>query len=514
MLHTNSTMAFTLPLSTLTSEEKRVIRKNFTVKPNETQYNPNPPTYKCFSVNNQEDSIDLPFGSWKKYLDKGLGFPNGDSKDFPKMNNSATFTKKLLTPETDPSGRNRDQVSVVSDAIKKLKSTGTVFMALYTGMGKTAMAIYISIYLKLKTVIICHFDTVRRQWPKEYEKFSGGSVRVQFVEGANAKLSPFADVYVIGVQKAAKMNADDFIKIGTVIIDESHICTVSAFAETLLKFHPRYLIGLSATPDRKDGLESLFYFYFGKPDRFIILKEKKDFTVYKYKTKYKPEISYTVVNGKTVPNWNVIVNSIEENTERWLEIANIAIKHPNEKIIILCNRKVLSRGIYDTLTELGESVDLLIENTKAWDMSARILVAGFKKGGVGLNDPNLTMCIIASDTKDSRQLEGRIRTSNSILYHVVDNYKTFDNHYKLCETFYIEKGATIEEIDAKGGEGPKAIPNKRYLPKVPANNSLLTELKITTKKEYHEWLIKNHPDRGGDNVTCQKVIELCKLKGW
>jgi len=455
-------MSFTLPLEVLSKEEKRDIVKNFTIKSKETQYNPNPISHKCYSINKEENSIDLPFGCWKKYLDKGYGFPNGDSKDFPKMNNTAKFSGKLLTPETDPSGRRRDQVSVVKEAVKKLKSTGTVFMALYTGMGKTAMAIYISIYLHLKTVIICHLDAVRRQWPSEYEKFSGGSVRVQFVEGVNVKLDPFADVYVIGIQKAAKMRSVDFLKIGTVMIDESQIATVTAFTEVLFKFHPRYMIGLSATPDRPDGLNSLIYLYFGKPDRFIILKEKKDFTVYKYKTKYKPEISYTVVNGKTVPNWNVIINSIEENNERWKELANIAIGHPKEKIIILCNRKVLSRGIYGVLDEMGESVELLIENTKVWDSNARILVAGFKKGGVGLNDPKLTMAIIASDTKDSRQLEGRIRANNNILYHVVDNYKTFENHYKLCETFYVEKGAKIEVIDATG-EIKKVVPVKRYL---------------------------------------------------
>lgn len=456
-------MAFTLPLSVFTIEEKCEIIKKFTVKPKKTQYNQNPPTYKCFLINEMEDSIDLPFGSWKNYLNKDLGFPNGSSKDFPKMNNAVKFVEKLLTPTTDPSGRNRNQVIVVNAAIKKLKATGTVFMALYTGMGKTAMAIYISIYLGLKTVIICHLDTIRRQWPKEYEKFSGGTVRVQFVEGANAKLDPFADVYIIGIQKASKMSSDDFIKVGTVIVDESQIATVTAFTEVLPKFHPRYLIGLSATPDRPDGMQYLFYPYFGNPNRFIVLKEKKNFTVYKYITKYKPEISYTMVNGKSVPNWNVIVNSIEENSERWKEIANIAINHPKEKIIIMCNRKVLSRGIYDTLTELGENVELLIENTKTWDMEARILVVGIKKGGVGLNDPKLTMAIIASDTKDSRQLEGRVRTNNNILYHVVDNYKTFENHYKECEAFYIEKGAKIEVIDKR--EGKSVVPTKRYLAK-------------------------------------------------
>jgi hypothetical protein len=99
---------------------------------------------------------------------------------------------------------------------------------------------------------------------------------------------------------------------------------------------------------------------------------------------------------------------------------------------------------------MGEDAELLIGNTKKWNKDARILVAGFKKGGVGMNDPKLTMAIISSATKDSRQLEGRIRTNNNKIYHLVDDYKTFEKHYLECEKYYIEKGATIETVYGSG----------------------------------------------------------------
>ena len=310
----------------------------------------------------------------------------------------------------------------------------------------TAMGVYLSLTLGLKTAVMCHFDTVRKQWPGEYEKFSKGGAVVQFVQGAKCKLDKNADVYIIGVQKASNMSPESFSDIGTVIIDESHVATVAAFSKTLLNFRPRYLIGLSATPDRPDGLHSLFTNYFGNSSEFIVRKETKEFTVYKINTPFKPEINLTVVKGRTVPNWNTVVNSIEENVKRHNLIANIAIKHKNEKVIILCNRNVLSEGVYKILKERGESVALLIGQKKSYDKSSRILVAGFKKGGVGLNDPNLTMAIIASDTKDVRQYEGRIRTTNNIIYHLVDNYRSFENHWKLCEKWYKSKGAVIKYL--------------------------------------------------------------------
>lgn len=447
-------MSFALTLSSLSDKERRRILRKFTVQPKATQYNPDPPKYRCFQADAEDDSLKLPLGAWKKYLDPREGFPNGEAEDFDSMNPKAKFKGKLLTAETDPMGRGRNQKDVVEQALSRLELEGSVFIACYTGFGKSATAVYLSLALGLKTMIICHLDIVRRQWPGEYDKFSGGNVKTQFLRG-KCTLDPDADVYIVGIQKAANMSSDDFLTIGTVIIDEAHISTVTAFTKTLLKFQPRYLIGLSATPDRADGLHSLLSNYFGDENDFIVRREVKEFTVYKLQTPFKPEISYTTVRGRSVPDWNKIVNSIEENPKRQGLIADLACEHPDEKIIILCNRNSLSIGVYDILKERGESVELLIQSKKTYDQTARILVAGFKKGGVGLNDPKLTMAIIASDTQDVRQYEGRIRTTNNIIYHLVDYYKPFQNHWEVCEKWYSEKGAEIKILGTKHTFGQK-----------------------------------------------------------
>ena len=466
-------MSFTLALSSLSIEEKKEILKKFSVSPKKTQYNENPPIFRCFIADKSTDTLHLPYGSWRMYVDTSLGFPNGDSKHFPKMNKHVKFIGKLLTPETDPSGRKRDQVPIVEEALKRLRGRGFVLLALFTGMGKTTLAIYISIMLRLKTVILCHLNTVRGQWPDEYKNLSGGSVKVQFVSGANAQLDPHADVYIIGVQKATKMDASQFINIGTVIVDECHMTGVATFTECLLKFHPRYLIGLSATPD-KNVLPKTINLYFGRDKTFIVRQEKKVFTVYKYKTGYKPNIQYVQRQGIVVPDWHGeggVIDSIERNEMRWQDIVDICMKHPEEKIIVLCQRNVSAKGIYNLLIEKEEDAELLIGSKKKWNKDARITVAGIAKAGVGMNDPHLTMGVICSDTSDVRQLEGRIRTNNNIIYHIVDDYKTFEKHYELCEKWYLQKGAKIETVYAKNAkveliEKEIEVSRKRYLPTI------------------------------------------------
>jgi len=438
-------MSFELELSSLSKEERTDVLKTFTIKGSKTQYEPNPPRYDCFLADSEENKLYLPLGMRKKYIEK-LKINNFTEKKYPKMNEGAKFVKELFTIDTDPKKRKRDQDVVAKLALERLKINNTVFIACFTGYGKMGMGIYFSLVLGLKTLIMSHLKIVREQWGEEYISFTDNTVKIQYLKGKNAKLNPTADVYIVGINKASKMDKEDFENIGTVIIDEAHIATITAFTKSLFKFQPKYLIGLSATPDRSDGLHSIFKLYFGSPSDFIIRKEIKNFTVYKYQTKFKPDIEYTTVRGRVTVNWNSVIKSIEENAERWELIANIVAKHPNEKIIILCNRNCLSIGIYNLLIERGEKAALLIQNkTKPKEEeNIRVIVAGFKKGGAGLNDPNLTMAIIASDTQDVRQYEGRIRTTDNIIYHLVDNYKTFENHYIECEKWYLDKGATIE----------------------------------------------------------------------
>lgn len=458
-------MAFALTLSELEYEERRAILKRFTTQPEPTTYQPEPPKYRCFLASKEDDELLLPIGVWKDYVDPDYGFPNGESDSFERMNPDAVFVKTLFTKETDPKGRNRDQDVVVANAMARLERDGSVFIACFTGFGKTAIGVYLSVTLGLKTMIICHFKIVRDQWPGEYSVFTDDNIKVQFLTG-KCELDPDADVYIVGIKKAVNMSASDFACIGTVIIDEAHIATVAAFTKTLLMFRPRYLIGLSATPDRPDGMHALLSNYFGSPDEFIVRRETKNFTVYKLQTTFKPDISYTVVRGKTVPNWCAIINSIEKNVAKHKLIADVAISHPDEKIIILCNRNVLANGVYSLLLEAGESCALLIGTMTTYDKSARITVVGFKKGGVGLNDPDLTMAIIGSDTKDVRQYEGRIRTTDNIIYHIVDYYKTFQSHWEFCETWYREKGAVVKVIGSThtfGKSKTQPKPRRRFL---------------------------------------------------
>lgn len=342
-----------------------------------------------------------------------------------------------------------------------IDGNGRFLLGSYMVTHNTVQGTCLASYFKLKTAVLCHSDIIKQQWKEEFEKFT--NAKVQMVKGKKP-LDPKADVYIMGIQKSSTIPREWLEDIGTVIVDEAHICTETAFTNSLLRFQPMYTIGFSATPDRNDGLHKLLYMYFGPLQDFICRTETKDFTVTKYITQYKPKINYRMVMGKMTLDWSLVMSSLAENEDRQREIVKIAMNHPKEKIIILSSLQVQSNGIYDKLIEAGESAELLIGNKKKWDKSKRVLVAGTKKGGVGLNDPSLTMLILASSTKDVRQFEGRIRTINNIIYDIVDDNKTLEKHWIERENWYEERGATIVYEGCLPGSCTKSAKSNGGLP--------------------------------------------------
>lgn len=492
-------MSIALELSSITPEVKAQITKTCMIKPNASQYNDDPQHVMCFATNTKENAVYIPLGAWRNFLDD---FPD---HEYPKT--KVEFKKKLYTLDTDPK-KTRDQDVVASQALAKLETDHTVFLACFPGYGKTTVGNYFTAHFKLKTAVLCHIDKVNDQWKAEYEKNS--TAKVQRVEGS-AALDPDADVYIFGVQKAATMPREALAHIGLVIFDEAHIATVTAFTKSLLRFQPKYVIGLSATPKRPDGMHKMLVMYFGPKKEFIVREEVKDFTVYKVETPHKPTIRYNVFQGQTSLDWTTLTNSIAYNEERQDYIVSLVSQHPDHRIMVLSDRQQECDLIYEKLRKKGETSILkltgaktIIKKTcnqegcstkpsfnfegeeeaafcakhkekgminisktkKGTDTSKyRVLVAGMKKAGVGFDDPTLTMLILATDRKDVVQFEGRIRTTNNIIYDLVDDYKTLENHWKTREAWYDKRGATVEVISLRDNQpGTKAkVPQRRML---------------------------------------------------
>jgi superfamily II DNA or RNA helicase len=464
-------MSITIELSSVSDELLQALSEEIIIKPPITTYNPTPELISCFSIDREEGTMTIPMCFRSLHRDF-FSEPSNDRHIVANPNwrcKKKLYTTKQPAPVgtvLDPKG-SRDQDDVVAEALDQLERNRVVFISASPGAGKTSMAAYVAAKFKLKTLVLCHITKVLDQWVKEFETWSNATVqRVTASKG----LDPNAEVYVCGVMTAKKIPREEFAEIGLVIVDEAHIATKTLFSEVLLKVQPKYLIGLSATPRRADGLQKLLTVWFGPSKGFVHRHEVKDFVVYKIETPYRPTIKYQIRYGKPPsPDWNVVINSIAYNEERQNYVVGLTQQHPDHRIMVMSDRIEECSAIYDKLVELGEDpVFLAGTSKKKMDTTKhRILVAGRKKAGTGFDDPGLTMLVLCTTCKMVNQFEGRIRTTNNIIYDLVDDYRTFETHWRLRKTWYESRGADVKVISlrASSGEVVERVPIKNLNPK-------------------------------------------------
>lgn len=432
-------MSFLLPFSKVTPQIKEIIKEHLLLIPPPTKFNPSPEPVKCYYVDATSQTIIIPFAMWWRIVPDAFPTPLQ-----PVVSFSTTIIP--FTLETDPK-HTRDQLTVVNEAFSHLTTWGSVFLNLFTGFGKTSLGVYLASKLQRRAMVVCHIDSVNRRWYSDFCEKS--SARVKFVEDSQS-IPVGYDVYIIGVMKLANTSRDTIasLGIGTVIVDEAHVCTMTCFTESLLKINTcEYLIGLSATNDRKDGLHIVFDKYFGGHDLTITRTEQKPFTVIKYKTPFQPRIEYMRVNGKDVVNWNVLKFSIENNRRRWEMIADIIEKnHPEENVLVICDLVNQTKNIHNILVARGVSSSMYVGNMKTYDATSRVLVGSLKKCGTGFDDSRFSVMIVATDMTDVRQTEGRLRMEGCTIYDIVDDHFFFEKHFSQREGWYIVRGATIIHI--------------------------------------------------------------------
>lgn len=132
------------------------------------------------------------------------------------------------------------------------------------GYGKTIIALTTLVYRKQSTLIIVHTRELLVQWIQKIGDVLGiekGDVGI--IGGGKEKIGKKITVatYQSLVRKDLKILVD---KIGYLIVDECHRVPANTFQKVVKEFKARYLLGLTATPFRKDKLQKLMFLYMGE----------------------------------------------------------------------------------------------------------------------------------------------------------------------------------------------------------------------------------------------------------
>lgn len=117
-----------------------------------------------------------------------------------------------------------------------------------TGSGKTVMGTAIASARGLKTLVIVHNRELQEQWVKAFKKFTN-ITEIGIMGGGKYEVGNVTIGIINSVHKVADQIKDSF---GVVIYDECHRAMGSTWIKTINIIRPKFHIGLSATPFRRD----------------------------------------------------------------------------------------------------------------------------------------------------------------------------------------------------------------------------------------------------------------------
>jgi superfamily II DNA or RNA helicase len=336
-----------------------------------------------------------------------------------------------------------EQEKVKNEALKYLNKNGSIMISCHVGFGKTIGAIKIASIIGLETLVITKGLVLLEQWKNAIDRFSPDATS-QIVT-PNTVIQDKNNFYIVNAINVPKIDQSLLKRIGCVIIDEAHQVMSKILSQSLQYIFPRYLIGLTATPYRPDGMGILLDIYFGK--HTIYRKLNHDHIAYKIFTPYKPVIEMGE-NGKV--NWNKILESQSENMQRNEDIIHLVKIFKDRTIMIMCKRVKQANYLVKRLQEEGESVTSLIGKQKKYEQSARILVGIIAKVGVGFDHPCLDALLLAADVEEYFiQYLGRcLRTVNVVpfIFDFVDKYKILENHSNTRDKVFLEHGGRIKNF--------------------------------------------------------------------
>lgn len=426
-------MSISIEIDSMTDDQRESIHKDLEIKIEASTYAFGAKAtylypYEIRTDKNRKDIVLLPFAY---AISQGFLRPSRES--FPSLK-STKFTAVLR----------QNQKEVRDEALQYLKK-GSTLISCYTGFGKTLMSIYLAIKINMKVLIIVKGNVLIKQWENDIKNVCP-ETSVQILTTKTSKLDEDCDFYISSPDNIKKTNSSFFKSIGTVLVDESHQIMAESLSKCLQYVYPRYLIGLSATPYRPDGLNKLFDMYFG--ENKIIRKLYRKHIVYKVESGFTPEVDIGP-NGKI--NWGVVLNSQAFDINRNELIIKIVKYFPENVFLILSKRVEQANYLVERLKEEGEYVTSLIGSQKEYEKTSRILIGTITKVGTGFNHPRLNSLIIAGDVEEYfQQYLGRVfrrEDTEPVVFDIVDKNPILLRHFKSREKIYKEYGGTIKKFE-------------------------------------------------------------------
>ena len=425
---------YTILKESICVKEQKYIRDELMVRPYVPKSPVQPPPFPVYRESQNKLYLPRFFGIETYGKPDGLNITGGESINI-KFNGSL-----------------RDyQINIIDTYLNNVndKDGGGGLLEIPCGRGKTVMALKLIESLKVKTLVIVHKGFLLEQWIERIEQFLPDA-KVGRIQGQVIDIEG-KDI-VIGMLQSLSMKEypqSMFKSFGFTIVDECHHISSEVFSRSLLKIVTKYVLGLSATMQRKDGLTRVFKMFLGE----IIYKEKRESTdevlvkAIEYTTNDE-DFNATNYDYKGNPAYSSMITKIcsyDKRSEFIINVIKQELKiYDEQQVMILAQNKNILTYLYKAISDRNiASVGYYIGGMKKEHLkeseTKKIIVATYAMAAEALDIKTLTTLILATPRTDITQAVGRIlrvKHKRPLVIDIVDTHGVFKNQWKKRLAFY------------------------------------------------------------------------------
>jgi hypothetical protein len=323
----------------------------------------------------------------------------------------------------------------------------------FTVTHNTAVGIALACHLGLRTIIIVHKEFLAEQWESRIRMFVPGAT-IGRIQQDRCDVDCDFSIALIQTLSLREHEMNKFDTFGLTIVDEAHHIGSRAFSQSMFKVCTRYTLGLTATPDRKDGLTRLLYWFLGP--NFLTVERENQKTVQVVPLHFNDELFKRAPPVNRMGSLSVvdIINllvCIPERNELIIETIKKCLGQ-KRKVLFLSDR----RGhCFELEAAFGAVSGLYLGGMKQAELDEsaekQLIIGTFALAQEGLDIPTLDTIILATPHSDVKQAVGRIlretkgKVNNPVIYDIVDHWSVLMGMYRKRCLMYKEAGFILEE---------------------------------------------------------------------
>jgi superfamily II DNA or RNA helicase len=336
----------------------------------------------------------------------------------------------------------------------------------FTVTHNTVISIKIISALALKTLIVVHKEFLMNQWIERLQEFLP-SARIGKIQGPVFD-SAGKDVVIGMLQTLYDRDFPDkaFDDFGLLVFDEVHRSASSQFSRALLRIQPPYMLGVTATLERKDGLTKLIHMFMGPvvyaqtqsdralPADMTVVVRAMTFTT------QDSDFNHVVTDFRGNPQFSTMISKLCAYNRRTQFIVNVledlVAETPDAQILVLGHNRCLLTDVFAAVAHRGfAEPGMYVGGMKQADLDVsskkQVVVSTFSMSSEALDIPTLQILVMMTPKTDIVQVVGRIfraKHTQKIIVDIVDRHDVFQNQWRKRRAYYKKCGYMIQTADS------------------------------------------------------------------